>query len=41
VRVIRSPAAVREVARASDYLADFNLRAAVALLEGLIVAATA
>jgi plasmid stabilization system protein ParE len=38
VRVIWSPAALREVARASDYLTDFNPRAAVALLEGLIAA---
>jgi hypothetical protein len=38
VHVIWSPAALREVARASDYLTDFNPRAAVALLEGLIAA---
>jgi toxin ParE1/3/4 len=38
VRVLWSPAALREVARASDYLTDFNPRAAVALLEGLIAA---
>jgi toxin ParE1/3/4 len=38
VRVVWSPAALRHVTRASDYLADFNPRAAVALLEGLIAA---
>jgi toxin ParE1/3/4 len=38
VRVLWSPAALRQVALASDYLADFNPRAAVQLLEGLIAA---
>ena len=39
MRVIWSPAALREVARAADYLMDFNPRAAVRLAEGLIAAA--
>ena len=38
MRVVWSPAALRQVTRASDYLTDFNSRAAVALLEGLIAA---
>ena len=38
MRVIWSPAALRQVARASDYLKDFNPRAAIELLEGLIAA---
>jgi toxin ParE1/3/4 len=38
MRVIWSPAALRQVARASDYLMDFNPRAAVELLEGLVAA---
>jgi toxin ParE1/3/4 len=35
VRVIWSPTALREIARASDYLMDFNPRAAIRLVEGL------
>jgi plasmid stabilization system protein ParE len=38
VRVIWSPQALRQVERASDYLMDFNPRAAVRLAEGLIAA---
>ena len=38
MRVIWSPAALRQVARAFDYLTDFNPGAAVQLLDGLIAA---
>jgi toxin ParE1/3/4 len=38
VRVIWSPSALREVARATDYLMDFNPAAAVRLAEGLLAA---
>ena len=38
MRVIWSPQALRQVDRASDYLMDFNPRAAVRLAEGLIEA---
>jgi len=38
VRVIWSPSALREVARATDYLMDFNPRAAKELAEGLVQA---
>ncbi len=38
MRVIWSPQALRQVERASDYLLDFNPRAAVRLAEGLVAA---
>ena len=38
MRVIWSPSALREVARATDYLMDFNPRAATELAEGLVLA---
>ena len=38
MRVIWSPRALREIARAVDYLMDFNPVAAVRLAEGLIAA---
>jgi len=38
LRVIWSPSALREVERATDYLMDFNPRAAKELAEGLILA---
>lgn len=38
MQVIWSPSALREVARAVDYLADFNPMAAVRLADGLIAA---
>jgi toxin ParE1/3/4 len=38
VRVIWSPAALNEIARASEYLMVFNPRAATRLAEGLIAA---
>ena len=38
MRVIWSPSALREVARATDYLMDFNPAAAVRLAEGLLAA---
>jgi plasmid stabilization system protein ParE len=38
VRVVWSPPALRQVARAADYLMDFNPRAATELLAGLITA---
>jgi toxin ParE1/3/4 len=38
VRVIWSPSALREVARATDYLMEFNPRAAKELAEGLVQA---
>jgi toxin ParE1/3/4 len=38
VRVIWSPSALREVARATDYLMEFNPRAAIKLAEGLLSA---
>jgi len=38
VRVIWSPWALREAARATDYLMDFNPGAAIQLAEGLLAA---
>lgn len=38
MEVIWSPKALREVARAIDYLMDFNPRAAAALAHGLVAA---
>lgn len=38
MHVIWSPSALREIARASDYLVDFNPRAAVRLAEALLAA---
>jgi plasmid stabilization system protein ParE len=38
VRVIWSPAALREVARATEYLMEYNPRATVQLAEGLLTA---
>jgi toxin ParE1/3/4 len=38
VRVVWSPSALREVARATEYLMDFNPRAAAHLAEGLVEA---
>jgi plasmid stabilization system protein ParE len=38
MRVIWSPLALREIARATEYLNDFNPRAATRLAEGLLAA---
>jgi toxin ParE1/3/4 len=38
VRVVWSPTALHHIARASDYLSEFNPRAAIELAEGLLAA---
>jgi plasmid stabilization system protein ParE len=38
VRIVWSPSALREIERATDYLMDFNPRAAKELAEGLVLA---
>ena len=38
MRVIWAPSALREIARATDYLMDFNPRAAMELANGLFAA---
>ena len=38
MRVVWSPLSLRQIARATEYLMDFNPVAAAALLEGLIAA---
>ena len=38
MRIVWSPSALREIERATDYLMDFNPRAAKELAEGLVLA---